>query len=152
MKIRRIRTAVVSGFVIAVLTGTSGCGGGQGEKDSASGADSSPTAGSATSAADDAREAMKDVEVAECGYVEKQGITAKLSVINNNPTTTYSYDVTVKLTAPEGTPLATKSASFPFVRPGRMDTGDVTAPYTAKSGTSTSAAKCEVVKVARTTG
>ncbi|GAA3043886.1 hypothetical protein GCM10020000_24140 [Streptomyces olivoverticillatus] len=41
---------------------------------------------------------------------------------------TYTYNVTVKFTAPDGTPVATQEPSLPYVRPGRMDTLDIAAP------------------------
>ncbi|MEV4440352.1 hypothetical protein AB0K09_15275 [Streptomyces sp. NPDC049577] len=153
MKLHRARTAAVSACALAALTGVgvSGCSGDPGGQNSASGSSAKPAAGGA-SRADDSRDAMKDVEISECGYVDKKGIAAKVSAINGDATVTYSYEVTVNFTAADGTSVGTQTTSLPFVRPGRGDTLDVMAPYTPKAGASTSGVKCEVAKVVRTTG
>ncbi|MFI1968948.1 hypothetical protein BLA24_23815 [Streptomyces cinnamoneus] len=149
MKLRHIRTAAISGIALVALAGTSGCGGQSAEQDSGSAA--TPAADTATSA-DAAREALREVKVSDCAYAGKQGVTAQLSATNSSATATYSYKVTVKFTAPDGTALATQTPSMPFVRPGRTDTLDIATPYAPKAGASTGGVKCEVAGVERTTG
>ncbi|MEV5241214.1 hypothetical protein AB0K89_19210 [Streptomyces cinnamoneus] len=150
MKLRYLRAAAVSGFAVIALTGASGsgCSGDSGEQ--GSGSDATPTAG--TPAGDDAGDARKDVEISNCGYVDKKGVTAQLSATNGSATATYTYKVTVKFTAPDGTPLATQTPSLPYVRPGRTDTADVATPYAPKAGAATTGAKCEITDVVRSIG
>ncbi len=150
MNLRLARAAAVSGFVIIALTGASGCSGDSGEKGSAA-------AGSASAADDstgavDTRDPKKDISVAKCEYADKQGIVAKLSATNDSATSTYTYDVTVKFTAPDGTALAPQNTSILFVRPGRTDNREVTTAWTPKAGAATTGAKCEIDKVTRGTG
>lgn len=152
VKLRHIRPAAVSGFAILALTGAGGigCSGDPGGQAS-SGSSASPTTESANSA-DDARDPKKDVDISDCAYTDKRGITATLSATDTSATVTYTYNVTVKFTAPDGTPVATQEPSLPYVRPGRMDTLDIAAPYTPKAGASTKGVKCEITQVKRTTG
>ncbi|MEU7132532.1 hypothetical protein [Streptomyces sp. NPDC046261] len=147
MKLRHIRTAAAAGIVIIALGGASGCG-----SDTDKGSASSEATDTAADAPEDTRDATKDVEISDCAYVEKQGITAKLSASNPSATMTYTYNVTVKFTAPDGTLVATQTPTLHFVRPGRSDTQDVTAPYTPKAGAATSDVTCEVTQVTRGTG
>ncbi|MBO0655182.1 hypothetical protein J1792_21070 [Streptomyces triculaminicus] len=146
-----IRPAVAFGIAVLTLTGVSGCSGGSGGQESSAESGQKSAAGS-SAGLDDARDARKDVEISECAYADKKGVTAKVSATNASASSTFNYDVTVKLTAPDGKPLTEQKASFLLVRPGRMDTADVAAPYTAKGGASAGGAKCEVANVARSTG
>ncbi|AZQ73709.1 hypothetical protein EKH77_23005 [Streptomyces luteoverticillatus] len=139
------RTAAISGFVIIALTGASGCG-------SDSSGKSSGSAAAAAATTDGSGDGTKDVSISDCAYVEKQGIAAKLSAMNPSATATYSYTVTVKFTAPDGSALDPQDFSLLFVRPGRTDSHDITAPYNPKAGAPTKGAKCEIAKVVRGTG
>ncbi|MFI0910395.1 hypothetical protein [Streptomyces abikoensis] len=139
------RTAAISGFVIIALTGASGCG-------SDSSGKSSGSAAAAAATTDGSGDGTKDVSISDCAYVEKQGIAAKLSAMNPSATATYSYTVTVKFTAPDGSALDPQDFSLLFVRPGRTDSHDITAPYSPKAGAPTKGAKCEIAKVVRGTG
>ncbi|MEU1780148.1 MULTISPECIES: hypothetical protein [Streptomyces] len=139
------RTAAISGFVIIALTGASGCG-------SDSSGKSSGSAAAAAATTDGSGDGTKDVSISDCAYVEKQGIAAKLSAMNPSATATYSYTVTVKFTAPDGSALDSQDFSLLFVRPGRTDSHDITAPYSPKAGAPTKGAKCEIAKVVRGTG
>ncbi|GHG55993.1 hypothetical protein [Streptomyces griseocarneus] len=150
MKLRIVRTAVAFGIAAITLSGASGCSGGSGGPESSSG--SEETSVKSAAGVDDARDARKDVEISECAYADKKGVTAKVSVTNASASSTFNYDVTVKLTAPDGTALTDQKASFLLVRPGRMDTADVAAPHAGKAGASAGGAKCEVAKVERGTG
>ncbi|MEU5053095.1 hypothetical protein [Streptomyces sp. NPDC021096] len=147
MKLRHLRTAAAAGIVIIALGGASGCGSGSDKRSASSDADTA-----ATDVTEDSRDAAKDVAISDCAYTDKQGITAKLSATNASATMTYTYNVTVKFSAPDGTVVATQNPSLPFVRPGRMDTHDVVAPYTPKAGAATAGVKCEVTQVVRGTG
>ncbi|MCA6094174.1 hypothetical protein LE181_18645 [Streptomyces sp. SCA3-4] len=151
MKLRYLRAVAVSGFAVIALTGASGsgCSGDSGEQ--GSGSEATPTADTSTSE-DAAGDARKDVEISNCAYTEKRGITARLSATNGSATATFTYKVTVKFTAPDGTPLATQTPSLPYVRPGRTDSADVATPYTPKPGASTTGAKCEVTEAVRSIG
>ncbi|GHC49189.1 hypothetical protein [Streptomyces cinnamoneus] len=151
MKLRYLRAAAVSGFAVIALTGASGSGCSSDSGEQGSGSDATPTAGTATGE-DDAGDARRDVEISNCAYADKKGITAQLSATNGSATASYTYKVTVKFTAPDGTPLATQTPSLPYVRPGRTDTADVATPYTPKPGASTTGAKCEITDVVRSIG
>ncbi|MDT0453593.1 hypothetical protein [Streptomyces hesseae] len=140
------RTAAISGFVIIALTGASGCG------SDSSGKGSSGSAAAAAATTDGSGDGRKDVSISDCAYVEKVGISAKLSAMNPSATATYSYTVTVKFTAPDGSALEPQDFSLLFVRPGRSDDHEVTAPYSPKAGAPTKGAKCEIAKVVRGTG
>ncbi|MEU3351527.1 hypothetical protein [Streptomyces sp. NPDC037389] len=143
------RTAAISGFVIIALTGASGCGSDSSGKSGSSGSGSAAAAAATT---DGSGDGTKDVTISDCAYVEKQGISAKLSAMNPSATATYSYTVTVKFTAPDGSALESQDFSLLFVRPGRTDNHDITAPYSPKAGAPTKGAKCEIAKVVRGTG
>ncbi|MFF5126725.1 hypothetical protein ACFY41_07250 [Streptomyces syringium] len=153
MKFQRARAAAASGFALVALVGMgiSGCSGDPAGQGSASGSSGPPAADKATRA-DDSRDALKDVEISACTYVDKKGISASLMVFNHDVTATYSYEVAVKFTAPDGTPVATKTTSVSFIRPGRWNNLDIVAPYTPKAGASTSGVKCAVDKVERSAG
>ncbi|MFF4221423.1 hypothetical protein ACX9I7_15350 [Streptomyces sp. L500] len=139
------RTAAISGFVIIALTGASGCG-------SDSSGKSGTSAAAAAATTDGSGDGTKDVSISDCAYVEKQGIAAKLSAMNPSATATYSYTVTVKFTAPDGSAIDPQDFSLLFVRPGRTDSHDIAAPYSPKAGAPTKGAKCEIAKVVRGTG
>ncbi|GHF67123.1 hypothetical protein GCM10010218_55750 [Streptomyces mashuensis] len=144
-----VRTATASGIAVVALLGAGGCSSDSGTHESAAGSSSAPTA---APAADEGRDAAKDVEVSDCAFADKKDLSATVSATNSSATATYTYAVTVNFTAPDGSPLATQTSSLPFVRPGRTDTLDVKAPATPKAGTPTGAVKCAVAKVVRTTG
>ncbi|MFI1258903.1 hypothetical protein ACH4U6_34690 [Streptomyces netropsis] len=153
MKFQRTRAAAVSGFALVALTGmgVSGCSGDPVGEDSASGSSDTSAADTAPRAADSG-DAAKDVEISSCKYDDKKGISASVMVFNHNVTVTYTYDLAVKFTAADGTPVATRATSVPFVRPGRWETLDIAAPYTPKAGASTSGVKCKVDKAERKAG
>lgn len=153
MKFQRARAAAASGSALVALVGMgiSGCSGDPAGQGSDSGS-SSPTAADKATRADDSRDTLKDVEISDCTYADKKGISASVMVFNHDVTATYTYEVAVKFTAPDGTPVATQTTSVPFIRPGRWSNLDIVAPYTPKAGASTSGVKCAVDKVERSAG
>ncbi|MCA6094175.1 hypothetical protein LE181_18650 [Streptomyces sp. SCA3-4] len=121
-------------------TTTSGTSG-----DSTTGGSSTTIGGTGSSRND----AMRDVKINDCAYTDRLGITAKLSATNGSATLKYTYRLTVKFTAPDGT-VTTRNPSIPYVMPGKTSTLDVSTPYVPKAGSPNSGGKCEVTNVLRT--
>ncbi|MEU1310353.1 hypothetical protein ABZ419_15850 [Streptomyces cinnamoneus] len=132
--------STTSGGTTSGGTTTSGTSG-----DSTTGGSSTTIGGSGGSRND----AMRDVKINDCAYTDRLGITAKLSATNGSATLKYTYRLTVKFTAPDGT-VTTRNPSIPYVMPGKTGTLDVSTPYVPKPGSPNSGGKCEVTNVLRT--
>ncbi|MGN9760934.1 hypothetical protein [Streptomyces sp. SD31] len=166
MKLRHVRAVAVVVGVVVALTGAKRSSGGGCDDSSNSGSSSSSSGGthyddddddyassggvSGGSSATATAEATRDVRIRSCVYDATRGIVARVEATNTSSITTYTYEFGVTFKDPSGTPVRTSASTIPYVSADTTETLDVTAPYVADAGESTSGVTCELGEVTRT--